>query len=411
MPHYSYTATDAAGVITKGVRLADSETELLAYLNQSGLMLLDYRVGRLHGIISAMQNISLGGVGRKDLIEFSTSMAVMLRSGVSVIRSLDELHEDLDNRAFKKVIGQLIENIEEGDSLNGAMAKFPKVFPRLYVSAIEIGENTGRLDTIFADLVRHLKRIDDLLRDTRKALIYPSFVMVAMLLAAFVFLVMVFPPLLKMLTEFNVPLPTITKVVMVASNTLQYHWPTVLGVVVAMIVLFFLARKYQKTKYGMDWCELHVPVVKKLFIQIHMAFFMRYLALLLSAGVDILRGLDLCTQSVNNLVLKEVLADCRRQILEGDALSDTFKRSRVIPNMIIRMVKVGEESGTLDEQMELVADQYNVDLSRKIAMALALMEPLLIFMLAGLAMTLVMGVMLPLYNLVSQISTQAGAGG
>lgn len=410
MPDYNYTALDETGAVTKGVRFAESETELAAYLKQAGFILLEYRESSLRRILNFLENIQLGGVKRRDLIDFSNSMSVMLRAGVSVMNALSELRAELDNKYFRTVIGETMQSIEEGASLNEAMAKNPRVFPAMFVSAIEIGENTGRLDTIFMHLVRHLKRIDDLIKSTRKAMIYPSFVFAAMLLAAYVFLVVVFPKLISMLVEFEVPLPTITRVVMTISGIIQNYWLHIAGAVIIVVVLYVLAQKEERAKYGLDWCQMNIPGIRSLFIQIHLSFFMRYQALLLSAGVDMLRALELGTKSVKNLYLKKILNDCRRQILEGEQLSDAFRRSRIVPSMIIRMIKVGEESGTLDEQMEHVADQYNEELSRKIGMALALLEPLLIFMLAGLAIALIMGVMLPLYDLVSQLSSGAGGG-
>jgi type II secretory pathway component PulF len=137
---------------------------------------------------------------------------------------------------------------------------------------------------------------------------------------------------------------------------------------------------------------------------------MRYLSMLLAAGMDILRGLELSTESVNNLVIQRYLTMARDRVIEGDLLSTALRRVKFIPNMVVRMVAIGEESGNLPDQMEYVADYYNEQLERRIAMALALLEPILLFALAGMALALVMGVLLPLYNLVSQLSTGVGTG-
>jgi type II secretory pathway component PulF len=250
-----------------------------------------------------------------------------------------------------------------------------------------------------------------MIRNVRKAMIYPSFIFVSLIIAAFVFLTVVFPSIFNLLIEFDVPLPTVTKIVMGISKTLETHWLLIIIGIIGGIFLFSVLRKYKPTRYYMDWCELNFPYMRTFFIQLRMAFFTRYLSMLVSAGVDIIKSLDLSTQSINNLVLERVLTISRQHVIEGALLSETLRGVRLIPHMVTRMIAIGEESGNLPDQMEYVADYYNEELERRIAIALALMEPLLIFLLAGLAMSLVMAVILPIYEMVTQVSTQAGTGG
>ena len=411
MPEFAYKAADATGSITKGTRFANTEDEFLIAIRTAGLHLLEYKETKSQNILRALQEIQVGRVKRRDLIDFSNSMGVMFRAGVPLIGALEELASDMDNKAFRKIIGELIEDIKAGDPLNEAMAKRPKAFPPLYTNVVQIGENTGALDSVFFDLAKHYKRIDDLVKNVRKALMYPVFVLAALILAGVVFLTLVFPPLFTLLVDFEVPLPLITKVVMGVSDALRYHWIPIVVVLAVLIIAYFVSRRKPASKYYLDLIEINFPAVKGLFIQLRLAFFMRYLSMLLSAGMDILRGLELSTESVPNLVLQRFLTISREQVLEGEFLSSALRKVRYIPNMVTRMIAIGEESGTLPEQMEYVADYYNEELERKITMVLALMEPVLLFVLAGLAMALVMGVLLPLYNLVSTLSTGVGTGG
>ena len=410
MPEYAYVAADANGSIVKGTRFANSEQELAALVKSSGMHLLESSEAKGSELLKSLQNIQLGGVGRRDLIEFSNNMGVMFRAGVPLINALDELRQDTENRYFQKVLASIIQDIEAGDALYEAMAKRPKVFPTLYTNVIQIGENTGALDSVFFDLSRHYKRIDDLIKNVRKALAYPAFVVVALLLASFVFLVLVFPPLFELLESFKVPLPTITKVVMGVSGAMKDYWYYFLAGLVGFFILFTLAKRNPKTRYYIDFMEINLPGFKGFFVQLRLAFFMRYLAMVLSAGMDILRGLQLATDSVNNLVLRKFLHEARERVIEGEFLSASLKKIRYIPNMVSRMIAIGEEAGNLPDQMSYVADYYNEELERRITLALALMEPILLFCLAGLALALVMGVLLPLYTLVSTLSTAAGSG-
>lgn len=410
MPDYAYKAADAGGSIVKGVRFANSQDDLALMIKSAGMHLLEANETRSADFRKAFSNIHIGGMKRRDLVEFSNNMGVMFRAGVPLINALDELRQDTDRAYVKKTLGEIIEDIQSGDSLHEAMAKRPKAFPSLYTNVVEIGENTGSLDAVFFDLAKHYKRIDDLIKNVRKALIYPAFILTALLLAGYVFLTMVFPPLFQLLEDFKVPLPAITKIVMAVSNALRDHGGKILVIVILLGVGFFFGRKNKTSKYYIDFGELNIPVIKGVFIQLRLAFFMRYLSMLLSAGMDILRGLQLATDSVNNLVLQKFFNVSRDKVIEGEMLSEALRKVRYVPNMVTRMIAIGEESGNLPDQMEYVADYYNEELERRIAIALAAMEPILIFCLAGLALSLVMGVLLPLYNLVSTLSMGVGTG-
>jgi len=410
MPDFSYKATDASGAIITGTRSAASEAELAAHLHQVGLHLLEFKKTRFRALRTFWETLTLGSVSRRDLIDFSNNMGVMLRAGVSLIQSLSELHEDMGNRYFKNVIKSLIDNITAGDSLHEAMARVPRTFPEIYVNVIAIGEETGLLDNVFFDLARHFKRLDDLILQTRKAFIYPIFVVTALILAAWVYLSLVFPLLFSLLEQFEVTLPLITIIIQAFSDFMQVWWPLIFLGLVILTVLFVLSRRINTIRVWFDWCELNLPGIKRVFIQLRMAFFMRYMAILLGAGINILRAMELAIKSANNIILKRILTGCLYEVTGGTPLSEAFRSKKIIPNMVTRMIVVGEESGKISGQMEYIADQYEEDLTRRISWALAFIEPVLIFLLAGLALALIMGILLPIYDLVTELSSRANTG-
>jgi len=411
MPDYSYKAADSSGKIKSGVRYANSVNELRENLRMIGYSLISTSQGRGSAIIEGLKGIQLGGITRAQLIEFCTNMAVMLNAGVPLVTVLDELREDASTGYLQVVISDILENITAGDSLYQAMEKRPKDFDALFINLIKIGEETGQLSDIFLNIAKHYKRIDDLIRNVRKAMLYPAFVLVALLLAAFVFLTMVFPPLFTMLNQFEVELPLITKIVMGVSSSLKDFWVVYIGGTALLIFLVIVLRKYKPTRYWFDWFEIKTYFIRNVFIQLHMTFFLRYLALMLTAGVDILRGLDLSAYSVTNLVVQKELLGSRQRIIEGAMFSQALRQIKFIPNTVIRMVAVGETSGNLPEQMDYLANVYNERLERVIGVALAMLEPILVFTMAGLALSLIMGVLLPLYNMISTLSTGVGSGG
>jgi len=408
MPQYSFKASDQKGRIKTGTIFAYNNDDLREKLRQDNLLLIEITEGKKYVLLEALQTSQPGGLSRKQLIEFSNNVGIMLNAGVPLITALEELREDADNKYIQKLLGEITENIQSGDSLNAALQKRPKDFPELYISLVKIGEETGRLSDIFFNCAKHYKRIDDLIKSTRKAMLYPAFVMVALILASFVFLALVFPPLFELLDDLGVELPLITQIVMAISIGLKNHWFLVIMLLIAFIALIVALRRYKPTRYWFDWAEIKIPILKSLMIQLRMTFFLRYLALLLNAGIDILKGLELANESTNNLVVQEKMAEARQKVIEGGQFSKSLKQIDFVPNTVIRMISVGETSGTLSDQMNYLADVYNEELESRIDAAIAMLEPVLIFVMAGLALALVMAVLLPLYNMVSTISTSAG---
>lgn len=411
MPDYVYKAADGSGTIIKGVRFANTEGELANYFKRDGLFLLEYEERHSHQVLAALKTLEFGGVSRQLLVEFSSSMAVMLKAGIPVLKALEEFYEDCESRHFKSVLGLLIDKIQEGQTLSEAMSRKPKDFPVLYCNVIEIGESSGRLDEVFTDLARHYKRIDDLVKNVRKAMYYPAFILVTLFLAAYVFLTMVFPSLFGLLKDFDVPLPAVTLIVMRISDLLKEFSIPIFGSILAVISLILFLRRKPATRYYLDWIELRLPYLRSVLIQLHLAFFMRYFSMLLAGGMNILRAMELSTDSINNLVIKRLMVNAREMVSEGTLLSDSLRPVRYFPHMVLRMVTVGEHSGDLPGQMEYIADYYNEVLQRRVSFALSLLEPVILIMLAAIALALVMSVLLPLYNLVSAVSNGAGSGG
>lgn len=410
MPEFAYKAANSDGSIVKGSHTAHDEVQLAARLKEEGLFLIEVREDKLRQFLNRLDDFAVGSLSRRDIIEFSNNLSVMLKAGVPLVRCLDELGSDSENKILRKALKKTVTSIMNGDGFSQALTK-SGAFPKLFVSLAEIGEQSGNLDQTLSDMAIHYKKIDTLIRNVRKALIYPCFIMLALLLAAYVFLAKVFPPLFELLTQFEVPLPTVTKVIMAISQSFQSsgHWYAL--AIVLFIVFIVIMRSRDATKRYLDWVEFNLPPFGKLFIQMRMAFFMRYMALISNAGIDLIRGIKMSLASINNLVFQETMERARQKITEGSLFSDALRESRYVPRMTIRMIAVGEESGTLPEQMNLVAEYYSEDLERKIETALAMLEPMLLFAMGGLALALVMGILLPLYNLVSELSSSVGSGG
>ncbi len=405
MPNFVFKAVDKEGEVTRGTRAANNIFDLQQRLQGSNLDLLTAKEIRSSNMIKALQAITLGGVKKSALIEFSNNMQVLLSAGVTLVEAMTELRDEERAGPLKRILSNVIEDVQSGESLHSAMSKWPKCFPPLYANVIEIGENTGQLDTVFGELVTHYARIEELKKNVRKAMIYPTFVLATLVLVAVIFLGKVFPVIEQMFEEFNLTkLPTITELFLELSNVIQAHGLYIIAGVAFFIIVIVILRSIKTTRYYFDWLDINTPFFRTFFRQMHMAFFARYLATLQKAGVDILRSLELATQSINNLVLQKIMINCSQDVQEGQHLSESLKtRNKIIPNMVIRMINIGELSGTLPEQLEFVAAYYDEALERRIAIFLALMEPILIVLLAGIGLALIMAILMPMYEFMGAI--------
>ncbi len=409
MAEYAFKAIDARGSIINGRRAANDEFELAAILRRSGLELLRARPVSSVRLFRSLQGVQFGRVSRMEVIEFSNNMGVMLKGGVPLAEALRELREDQGNRYFKSILDRVLVQIEGGAPLHAALQSHPRVFPAIYANIVEIGENTGRLDSVFFDLRKHFKRIEDLTKNARKAMIYPSAVLIILIAVSVFFLVQVFPTMFNMPTAFKVEkLPPMTSAFLWLSTLLQTHYLELSIGAVAFVVGIHILRRIKTTRYYFDWLELRLPYIRGFFLQLRMATFARYLAMLQSAGVDIVRSMELATQSTHNLVLERLLQHSRQRIMEGKALSETLRGGTLIPNMVVRMISVGETAGTLPEQLEFVADYYDEVLERRIAVALAVMEPLLILVLAGMTLSLIIALFQPMYGIFTDVFKMYG---
>ena len=404
MPTFAYKALDKQGQIVKGRYEVQNRSELDMRLHRRGLEALAVREVNSQSLLDNIGNWNLGKVTRTELIEFSNNMAVMHQAGVPVVESLKEIKEDQENKYFKRILDSIIERIQGGDNISEAMKQFPKCFPMIYTNIIEIGERSGRLDTVFYELARSYKRIDDLIKNARKAMIYPTFVISVLIGVAAFFVVKVFPIITGFLVEFDIEeLPPLTIGFMWLSNFVKAHWFLIVAGALFFLLLIYTLRKIKTTRYYFDWLELNLPYVKSFFLLLRMSFFSRYLAMLQSAGVDIIKSLDLSIPSTNNLVMEKLLKRSRERIMGGASLSATLRESRLIPNMPVRMIAIGEAAGTLPEQLDFVANHYDEILERKIAFYLAIVEPLLILVLAAMVLSLIGALFQPLYGIFTEI--------
>jgi general secretion pathway protein F/type IV pilus assembly protein PilC len=329
----------------------------------------------------------------------------MLRSGITLTKALTEAADSTGRPRFEKDIKNIVFDIENGAKFSEAAEKHPHIFPHTVIRLIGIGEETGQLDKMFLDASEHIKRIHKIITDTRQALLYPAFVIFSITACFLFWFYYVVPKIVGLFKEMDVTLPALTIFVLQVSNLVKTHLLSILIAIAAVVLVFVMVcRAYRKVRKGRDILLLHLPISRTIVSSSALAFVSEYLSLLLNAGVDILQSVTIIKDSIKNELYRDKLTLVHKDLAEGEGIADSFQRATVFPSFVVRMVKVGEESGTLPEQLTHIADNYRNKLSIVVATLGKIIEPAVLIVAGTMFAIIIGGLFLPVYDLVSQLS-------
>src|SRR5688572_687645 len=377
MAMYSYTARSPSGDITQGEMDVKSREEVVSYLRKNRLVPVKVEEKQ-----KASGGISFGtGIQTRDIVIFTRQFATMINSGLPLVQSLDILAKQSENKGLRKVIEEILYDVESGQTLADAIGKHPKVFTDLYKNMVAAGEAGGILDTILLRLATFLEKADALKRKIKGAMIYPAVIFSVAGIAVTVLLLFVIPTFQTMFESAGVPLPGPTLFVVGMSKFLQAYWWAIGIGIVAFIVLL---KQYYKTPGGqlnLDRLMLHLPVLGNLQRKAAIARFTRTLGTLVSSDVSILDGLEITARTSGNRVIHDAIMESRNSIAGGETISEPLKRSGVFPPMVVQMINVGEQTGGLDEMLTKIADFYDEEVDAAVEALLSAMEPIMIVFL------------------------------
>jgi type IV pilus assembly protein PilC len=407
MPIFSYTFKDALGSIQKGTADAESEELLRKRFEEQGFTITEVTMIKA----KSPKTRSPGKVKLTDLSVWCRQFSTMVDAGVSLVRCLDVLGHQTQNKKLKKIIGDLGTRVEAGESLSRAMQRHPKAFSSLFIGLIKAGEIGGVLEESLQRLSHFLEKDVELRRKVKSALTYPVLVLV-MSLGITLFLVYWFvPQWAAILTDLGLKaedLPAPTKFLIDVSNILVYKgWM----VAVSIVVLIVANRLFVSTRFGrrvMDRVKLKVPVFGKLHHKICMARFSRTMGTLLTSGVPILQAMETVAGTVGNTIMSDAILEARARIREGDRIGDPLEESKLFPPMVVHMIGVGEESGSLDFMLQKIADFYENEVEAALASLTAALEPIMIVGLGFMVGFIVISMFLPLVKVISSLSSGGG---
>ena len=376
---------------------AENERALLNNLKELGLIPIKIKPVKKSSIAFFQK------VGFNDIVDFTRQLAMMLNAGLSLVDSLQILKKQTYKPALLKLYEDIDRQIRAGKSLSYALERHPQYFKGVYIALVKAGEASGKLSEILLRLADNLDREREFRGKLKGALIYPALVITAMIGVIFVMMTFVLPKLLNIYKDFNIDLPMTTQILISLSNFSQKYWPIVL---LYTFGLGFAVKKYLETERGkrvFDKFLLNLPVIGNVIAKSTLVESIRTLAILTSAGVSILDGLSIVIDTTDNLVFKDAFERVYEDVKKGISMGESMQNEEVFPPMLVQMVKVGENTGHLDETLARIAKFFEMESELAIKAMTSLIEPAILIVLAFGVGFLVLSVITPIYNLTGSI--------
>ena len=336
----------------------------------------------------------------KDLIVFNRQLATLFSAGIPLLRAVQGLAEQMQNKTFKEVLLRIAAEIQTGSSFSDALAKHPKVFSGLYINMIKAGEASGTLDDILERLASLAEHAAEIKAKIKAATRYPKIVVSAMLIAIFIVMKFVVPNFMSIFEQVQLELPLATRMLIAANDIFTNYWYILFG---GAGCLFFAFKTYTKTYIGrrqLDLLKLKVPIFGPIFLKIAMSVFTRTLSTLNRSGLSILENLKICADVVENIPISEVINDLRDGVQRGENIAGTMKKSKFFTPMVVQMMSAGEESGELDNMLVKVSEYYDMEVDYSIKNIASLIEPILLAFLGAVVLFLMLAIFLPMWDLV-----------
>ena len=399
MEAFQYKAVDESGRITVGkidaVNIADLETRL----DRMGLDLVNYKdLGPTGPKITGI------GVSRRDLIMLCFHLEQTSRSGVPILESLEDLRDSTDNPRLREVIAAMIDSIEGGQTLSQAMRNFPAVFDNIFCNLVGAGEQSGEIAQVFYQLGENLKWQDEQAAQTKKLLIYPAFVGTVVIAVVFFLMVYLVPELLRFVKTMGQELPMHTKILIVVSNVFVQYWYLIILIPVLVFGALMIAVRVSETaRYQYDAFKLKIPIIGPILRKIILTRLTSFFAMMYASGITIIECIRTGEQIVGNKVIERAMHQVGQHIADGATLSTSFERTELFPPLVLRMIRVGENTGALEESLINISYFYTRDIKESIEKLQSMIEPTMTVILGAIIGWVMLSVLGPIYDLITKV--------
>ena len=420
---YNYRARSQDGQIVEGSIEADTQKEAVSQLKNKGLMVISLSINSAKGSHGAgTSSRSSKGKGKsilqmdlgeflphsnkvsiKTLMVFFRQLATMEGAGLSLATSLDVITSQESNKALKKILTDVKNRLDRGVTLSQAMAQHP-AFNQLLVSLVQAGEEGGMLDYSLEQGATLLEKQQQLRSKIRSALFYPAFIMIFAVLILVLFFMFLVPKFQEVFASLSIELPSITKAMFSSGEWFQAHWHIIAVIVIALILFMKFLVSNKSTRRYVDKAELKIPVLKDLLFKAAMARSARTFASLVSAGVTVVRSLEMASGTAGNIVVQDGFEELRKTAIRGMSLGDSAKQAKIFPVLVSQMMRIGEETGHLDQMLERVATWYDQELDEQIKATVSLLEPFMIVFVGGIIAIIALAIFAPITSAIVQLS-------
>jgi len=419
MPSFTYKAHDRrSGKEVSGSVDASNQMEAIANLKKQGLLPIEVKESRSKSVKSpaggsagsagggALANLMGGGVKPVQVTLFTRQLSTLQDAGLPIVQSLQILTDMQRPGAFRGILGQVTEDVQGGTMLSDAMARHPKVWDKLYTNLVKAGEAAGALDVILRRLSEFREKAQKLKKKIIGALIYPIAVLtIATAILTFI-MVFIVPKFEQIFRDLNIRLPALTTLLITMSSFIASFWWIILIALVFGIVGIKIFRGTESGGAIVDRVALKVPVLGNVVKKGSVARFTRTLGTLVTSGVGFLDALDITKSATPNIVVRNAIQDVRDSVKEGETINEPLRRSGVFDDIVVNMIKVGEETGELDKMLIKIADNYDEEVDSAVAAMMALLEPALIIFMGVAVGFIVIALFLPLISIIEQLNAQ-----
>ncbi|NLP34752.1 MAG: type II secretion system F family protein [Clostridiales bacterium] len=397
MASFSYKIIDKNGKEKKGTMEAATEEKVVAVLRSEGYIPISVTP---QNILTKDINITIGHpVKPREFSIFCRQFVSILSAGVSLINALDMLREQTENKALSQAIKNVQTSVEKGETLAGAMRLEGKIFPTLLIQMVEAGEISGNLEIAFDRMATHFEKDAKIKAQVKKAMIYPMIVGIVALGVIFLMMVVVIPNFMLMFDGMDIAMPKLTQRVLNISEFVQEWWYLIIGLILLFIAGLQLFKRTETGRMLFGKLGLSMPLFGKLTVKSVSTRFARTLSTLLAAGIPMIDAIGITSRTMDNMVVRKALLDAKEDVAKGISLSVPLKRSGIFPPMVWHMTKIGEETGNIESMLDKVADYYDEEVEVTTQSLMAVMEPVIIVVLALVVGVLIMAIMQPMMSM------------
>lgn len=402
MSYFTYKAVDPDGAVVSGITEAENSPAAFASLSTQGLSIIYVRRANAVAAFLAKAAVSRK-IKRPEVIELAANLSVMLKAGVPIITAFEDLSGTLESRYLKGAVGDMRSRIESGMHFSDAIEAQGALFPGILLRLIRTGEETGRLDASLADAAKHLQKMEALSQAIKRALIYPAVTVVMMTIALLFWLAYVLPKVVDLIEGMGVKMPVITRMLLRASSFTKVYWYAIPLAIAAVIAAVNILKRNAAFRYYIDLLKIRLPILKLVVYNKLLALFSEQLRILVMSGITIDRSLGVVADAMGNEVFKRALLESKESVSAGNSVAESLKVHKEFPQMVIRMIRIGETSGNLEEQLGFLSDYYLKrldDISEKMG---KIVEPLVLSIVGIIFVIMVFGLMLPVYDLITHL--------